>query len=93
LTVSGLCWIARNGGARGSSPGAPELGVAVPPILSRAMIAGLVVLALGLSGCGRKSALEPPPSASVTSTDGTTAPAPDAAPEKPNQPFFLDWLL
>jgi predicted small lipoprotein YifL len=67
--------------------------VAVPPILSRAVIAGLVVLALGLSGCGRKSGLEPPPSAGVTSTDGAVAaPAPDV-PEKPHKPFFLDWLL
>lgn len=30
------------------------------------LIAGLTVLALGLSGCGRKGPLDPPPGASMT---------------------------
>ena len=61
-------------------------------IVSRVLIAGAVVLAVGLAGCGRKGALEPPPTAGVAAagtTDGVTPPAP----AKPNRPFFLDWLL
>ncbi len=71
------------------------MGVDVAPadhrIVSRVLIAGLVVLAVGLAGCGRKGALEPPPSAGVASADG--APGAPPPPEKPNRPFFLDWLL
>jgi predicted small lipoprotein YifL len=70
------------------------LGVAVANfdrrILSRALIAGLLVAAVGLSGCGRRGALEPPPGASVTSTGEK---APDTGAKKPDKPFFLDWLL
>jgi predicted small lipoprotein YifL len=70
--------------------------VAVAPadrtILSRVLVAGVIVLAIGLAGCGRKAALDPPPGAAVTTkTCATCAPAP--GPEKPNKPFFLDWLL
>ena len=73
-----------------------KLGVAVAPadrrILSRVLIAGMIVLSIGLTGCGRKAALDPPPDAAVaTKTCTTCAPAP--APEKPHKPFFLDWLL
>ena len=61
-------------------------------IVSRVLVAGVIVLAIGLAGCGRKAALDPPPGAAVaTKTCATCAPAP--APEKPNKPFFLDWLL
>ncbi len=71
------------------------MGVAVVPadrrILSRAFVAGMIVLAIGLAGCGRKAALDPPPGTAVTKTTTTTdEPAP---PEKPDKPFFLDWLL
>ncbi len=52
----------------------------------------MIVLAIGLAGCGRKAALDPPPGAAVaTKTCATCDPAP--APEKPHKPFFLDWLL
>lgn len=73
-----------------------KLGVAVLPadrrILSRALLAGMIVLAVGVSGCGRKAALDPPPGAAVTTKDcPTCAHAPN--PEKPNKPFFLDGLL
>ena len=48
------------------------MGVAVATFdrrfLSRALIAGLVVAAIGLAGCGRRGVLEPPPSAGVTAT-------------------------
>ena len=71
-----------------------KLGVAVAPadrrILSRVLVAGIVVLAIGLTGCGRKAALDPPPTPAVT--DGTGAPAP-APPPTTGKPFFLDPLL
>ena len=74
-----------------------KLGVAVAPadrkILSRVLVAGVIVLAFGLAGCGRKAALDPPPGASVTTKTSCTTCAPAPAPEKPNKPFFLDWLL
>jgi hypothetical protein len=73
-----------------------KLGVAVAPadrrLFSRALVAGMIVLAIGLAGCGRKAALDPPPGAAVTTkTCATCAPAP--GPKKPDKPFFLDWLL
>ena len=54
----------------------------------------LAVLATGLavSGCGRRGGLEPPPSASVLTTDeqGNTV----ETTEKPaDVPFFLDSLI
>ena len=52
---------------------------------------GLAVAAVGLSACGRKGALEAPPSATVK-TDQAGA-KPDPGPQKPDKPFFLDWLL
>ncbi len=52
----------------------------------------MIVLAVGLSGCGRKALLDPPPGAAVTdNTCDTCKTAPEA--EKPHKPFFLDWLL
>jgi predicted small lipoprotein YifL len=57
------------------------------------LVAGLIVLSVGLTGCGRKSALDPPPGAAVTKTTGCTDCAPAPGPEKPDKPFFLDWLL
>ena len=75
--------------------GRPPLMLGVPValadrrIVSRVLIASTIVLAVGLAGCGRKAALDPPPSAAVATPDGTKAPPP----EKPNKPFFLDWLL
>jgi predicted small lipoprotein YifL len=72
------------------------LGVAVAPadrrIVSRALVAGMIVLAIGLAGCGRKSALDPPPGAAVTAKTCATC-APATGPQKPNKPFVLDWLL
>ncbi len=73
-----------------------KLGVAVAPadrvILSRVLVAGMIVLSIGLTGCGRKAALEPPPGAAVTTETCTTC-APAPGPKKPDKPFFLDWLL
>ena len=63
-------------------------------ILSRALIAGVVVAALGLTGCGRKGPLEPPPGASLTTANPDD---PDAAGDggttKPDKPFLLDPLI
>jgi predicted small lipoprotein YifL len=44
-------------------------------------IAGALLIALGVSGCGRKSGLDAPPSASVVAPPATAAPAsPDLTP-------------
>jgi hypothetical protein len=58
---------------------------------------------LGLSACGRKSALDPPPSAALPPQAAAGQPpaaavGPDgrpvaAAQPKRSEPFFLDWLL
>jgi predicted small lipoprotein YifL len=70
------------------------------------LIAGLLVL--GLSACGRRGALEPPPDASApaetqqTTTSDATLPSPVGTPRSssarrgytvPNKPFILDPLL
>jgi predicted small lipoprotein YifL len=71
------------------------------------LIAGLTVLALGLSGCGRKGPLDPPPGASVAPTEQqaqtpagifvSPAPAEESqsaeAAKTPNKRIFLDGLL
>lgn len=75
--------------------------------LSRAaLVAGLIVL--GLSACGRRGALEPPPDGSAapqvqqqSGTDQPTLPSPVGTPRSktnrnytiPNKPFILDPLL
>ncbi len=70
------------------------------------LIAGLLVL--GLSACGRRGALEPPPDASApaetqqATTSDATLPSPVGTPRSsgarrgytvPNKPFILDPLL
>ncbi len=75
--------------------------------LSRAaLVAGLIVL--GLSACGRRGALEPPPGSAAaqaqqqeTEADQPTLPSPVGTPRSsdtrgytiPNKPFILDPLL
>ena len=76
----------------------PGLGIVVAPadhrIVTRVLIAGALVLTVGLAGCGRKSALDAPPSASAYADPAaTTTDTAPPAPEKPDRPFFLDWLL
>jgi predicted small lipoprotein YifL len=68
--------------------------------LSRFVLIAALAAALGLAGCGRRGALEPPPSASISAppAGATGAPRYDAAgkPIKPagqRKSFFLDWLL
>jgi predicted small lipoprotein YifL len=58
-------------------------------IVFRAALAAVLMSAVGLSACGRKGALQPPPKADVT---GEEQPAdPDAG--KPDRKFPLDFLL
>jgi predicted small lipoprotein YifL len=71
-----------------------------------ALVAGLLVL--GLTACGRRGALEPPPDASAQAADSqqstvsdSTLPSPVGTPRSsprqgytiPNKPFILDPLL
>jgi predicted small lipoprotein YifL len=70
-----------------------------------ALVAGLIVL--GLSACGRRGALEPPPDGSAAAqtqqetADQATLPSPVGTPRStprrgytiPNKPFILDPLL
>jgi predicted small lipoprotein YifL len=71
--------------------------------VSRLAVAAILVAALGLAACGRKGALDLPPSAAVSAPaaapgapalgpDGRPLP-PGAAQPKRSEPFFLDWLL
>jgi predicted small lipoprotein YifL len=63
-------------------------------ILGRIAIAGLLVAAVALAGCGRKGALEAPPGATLQSAaPEETAPADATAIPKPDKPFILDGLL
>jgi predicted small lipoprotein YifL len=58
-------------------------------VILRAALAAVLISAIGLSACGRKGPLEPPPKADVT-TDPDASPA-DAG--KPDRGFPLDFLL
>jgi predicted small lipoprotein YifL len=57
--------------------------------------------ALALAGCGRKGALDPPPSAAIAKPGQPGQPdthfneegQPVAPPAKGKEPFFLDWLV
>jgi predicted small lipoprotein YifL len=63
-------------------------------ILMRALVAGTLVAALALSACGRRGGLEPPPGATAYDADpAVTDPVEAKKAEKPDRPFFLDWLL
>ncbi|WP_421725625.1 LPS translocon maturation chaperone LptM [Bauldia sp.] len=55
----------------------------------RATVAVVLVSAIGLSACGRKGALEPPPRAAVPSDVDPGAPNDD----EPDRPFILDKLI
>jgi predicted small lipoprotein YifL len=64
---------------------------------------GALALALGLAGCGRKGALDPPPSATLAQPAPGQPTRPDAhvdaqghpvaPPATQKRPFILDWLL
>ncbi|MEO8668342.1 MAG: lipoprotein [Bauldia sp.] len=57
----------------------------------RIALAGAVIAALALSACGRKGALEAPPSAATTGDPAVKSD--DVGAKKPNRPFFLDGLI
>ena len=71
--------------------------------LARIAVVGALVAALGLAGCGRKTGLDPPPSAAVSQQTAGTQPGaePGADPDKPvavaapgrRRSIFLDWLI
>lgn len=58
-------------------------------IVVRAVLAAVLISAVGLSACGRKGPLQPPPSAAATGEDGQK----DKGNEKPDRPFILDPLI
>lgn len=53
-----------------------------------AILLAMVAMAVALSACGRRGALEPPPSAAVKAKDGSNAPA-----KERDRPFILDGLI
>jgi predicted small lipoprotein YifL len=72
----------------------------------RIALAGALFAALGVSGCGRKTGLDPPAAAVATAPDGTVQPtAPQgggldpygrpvaAPPGAQKKSIFLDWLV
>jgi predicted small lipoprotein YifL len=61
--------------------------------LSHAVVVGLLAAAVGLSGCGRKGALEAPSGTAVKTATVGEPPSTDAAPNKPDKHFVLDPLL
>lgn len=63
------------------------------PVLLRAFAIGILVAAVGLSACGRRGALEPPPGAQATSSPDDDSSADREKAQKPNRPFILDGLL
>ena len=75
--------------------GAEPWGYAVAPvdrrILFRALLAGVLIGTLCLTGCGRRGPLEAPPGAAAQTGDHA-APAAQGIP-KPDRPFVLDPLL
>lgn len=62
-------------------------------IFGRIAIAGLLVAAVGLAGCGRKGALEAPPGATLQTVAPEAVEAPGQQPPKPDKPFILDGLI
>jgi predicted small lipoprotein YifL len=70
--------------------------------LARIAVVGALVAALGLAGCGRKSGLDPPPSAAVPQQAAGAQPGAEPGVDADGKPvagpgrrrsFFLDWLI
>lgn len=59
-------------------------------IVVRAVLAAVLISAVGLSACGRKGPLQPPPSAATTGEDGKDDKGKNS---KPDRPFILDPLI
>ena len=61
-------------------------------VFSRALMVGILLAAIGLSGCGRRGPLEAPPGAAAASADPAASARRAESPE-PDKPFILDPLL
>ena len=61
-------------------------------VILRAALAAALISAVGLSACGRKGPLEPPPKADVTSETPANPDNP-AQGNRPDRGFPLDFLL
>jgi predicted small lipoprotein YifL len=83
------CVPAPKGWCCAENPGGAPVARVDRRILSRVVVVGLIAIAIGLSGCGRRGALEPPPGAAMKSATAGEAPAP----AKPDKKFILDPLL
>jgi len=59
-------------------------------VILRAALAAVLISAVGLSACGRKGPLEPPPKADVSTDEPGQNPNQAG---KPNRNFPLDFLL
>lgn len=57
-----------------------------------ATLALISVMAIGLSSCGRRGALQAPASAQIDNADNKTA-LPTTKPAKPDKRFILDGLI
>jgi predicted small lipoprotein YifL len=58
------------------------------------LVVGLSLLAAGLSGCGYKGSLDPPPDAKAEAGAAKQAAKPgDPKPVTPHKPFVLDRLI
>jgi predicted small lipoprotein YifL len=64
-------------------------------IVFRAALAAVLISAVGLSACGRKGALQPPPSAATVDEDGNKVKDKNNGKghSKPDRPFILDPLI
>jgi predicted small lipoprotein YifL len=61
-------------------------------VFARALMVGILLAAVALTGCGRRGPLEAPPgAAAAASADPAAAPA--APVPEPDRPFILDPLL
>jgi predicted small lipoprotein YifL len=66
------------------------------PLIYKGAVAVIIIAALAVSACGRKGALEAPPSTAVTADSATDAeknPETPKGAQKPDRPFFLDPLI
>ena len=77
------------GPVRHTEPGGSAVAPVDRRILSRALIAGVLIAAVGLTACGRKGPLEAPLAAAKADPNAPQ----DIGPTKPDKPFILDPLL
>jgi predicted small lipoprotein YifL len=70
--------------------------------LARIAVVGVLVAALGLAGCGRKTGLDPPPAAAIAEPTSGAPGGKEAGVDADGKPvaapgrrrhIFLDWLI